>query len=388
MESVNRFLKPPKTSFFLFGPRGTGKSTWVREQYPNALRIDLLDPETYRHLKGKPEDLRKIVAEHPFAKTVLIDEVQKVPELLDAVHIMIEEKKERHFVMTGSSARKLRRAGVNLLAGRALLMSMHPFMAAELGKIFDLNSALQKGMLPLVIGTEEPEKVLKAYGGLYIQEEVQMEGLVRNIGNFARFLECMSFSHASLLNISNIARECQVQQKTAEGYVQILEDLLLSFRLSVFTKRAKRRVVAHPKWYYFDPGVFRSLRPKGAFDKSEEVDGAALEGLVAEHLRSWIAYSDADDQLFFWRTQHGLEVDFVIYGPRGVFAIEVKNSMKIRPDDLTSLHHFQEDYPDSIAFLLYRGRDVLKKNSIWCIPCEFFLKNLRPEKSLSEVVSG
>ncbi len=387
MESIKRFLAPPSRSFFLFGPRGTGKSTWARQRYPQALHIDLLDQETYRHLKGKPEDLRTMLEEHPQVKTVIIDEVQRIPELLDSVHIMIEQHKGFQFVMTGSSARKLKRAGVNLLAGRALLQTLHPFMAAELGQQFHLEQALRHGLLPLVQGQSDPEKTLKAYAGLYLREEVQMEGLVRNIGDFARFLEVISFSHASLLNISNVARECQVLQKTAEGYVQILEDLLLSFRLPVFSKRAKRQVTAHPKWYYFDPGVFRSLRPKGPFDRSEEIDGAALEGLIAEHLRAWIAYSGHDDELFFWRTQHGLEVDFILYGERGIIAMEVKNSTKIQPNDLRSLQHFQEDYPKSTAVFLYRGKETLKKGKIWCIPSEDFLKKLRPEKTFDEVIA-
>lgn len=385
MESVTRFLTPPSRSFFLFGPRGTGKSTWARKHYSDALHIDLLNQETYRLLKGRPEDLQNLVKEHPAVKTIIIDEVQRVPELLDSVHTLIEEDKSHQFVMTGSSARKLKRAGVNLLGGRALLQTLHPFMAAELGETFQLKNAIRYGTLPLVMAEKDPEKILKAYAGLYIQEEVQMEGLVRNIGDFARFLESISFSHASLLNVSNVAQECQVQQKTAEGYVQILEDLLLSFRLPVFTKRAKRRLVSHSKWYYFDPGVFRSLRPKGPFDRPEEIDGAALEGLVAEHLRAWIAYAGRDDQLFFWKTQHGLEVDFVVYGSGGLFALEVKNSTKIRPHDLISLQHFQKDYPKSTAIFLYRGKERLKKGNVWCIPCESFLKHLRPRKNLDEV---
>ncbi len=386
MESVNRFLKPPKRSFFLFGPRGTGKSTWLRQQYPDALWIDLLDPGTFRQLKGKPESLRNTLLEHPGKKIVVIDEVQKIPEILDIVHLLIEEKKSIQFVMTGSSARKLKRAGVNLLAGRALLKTLHPFMAAELKESFRLKEALNIGTLPLIVKGEEPEKILNAYGGLYLREEVMTEGLVRNIPDFSRFLESISFSHASLLNISNVARECQVHQKTAEGYVRILEDLLLSFQIPLFRKRAKRRLSSHPKWYYFDPGVFRSLRPKGPFDRTEEIEGAALEGLVAEHLRSYLAYRDLDDQLFFWRTEHGLEVDFVVYGEQGIFALEVKNTTKIRPDDLTSLQHFQEDYSESSAVFLYRGKETLKKGRIWCMPCEEFLRKLRPDRTLKNVV--
>ena len=167
------------------------------------------------------------------------------------------------FILTGSSARKLKRSGTDLLAGRAILETLHPFMAAELGPKFQFARSLETGMLPLVLGSAEPMETLKTYASLYLREEVQAEGLVRNIGNFARFLEAMSFSHAALLNTSQVARECQINRKTVEGFIEVLEDLLLGFRLQAFTKRAKRKLVEHPKFYYMDAGVFRSLRPKG-----------------------------------------------------------------------------------------------------------------------------
>jgi predicted AAA+ superfamily ATPase len=188
----------------------------------------------------------------------------------------------------------------------------------------------------------------------------------------------MSFSHASLLNISNVARECQVERKVVEGYVSILEDLLLGYRLNVFTKRAKRALVAHPKFYLFDAGVYRSLRPKGPLDRPEEIHGHALEGLVGQHLRAWIAYSQADCSLYFWRTRSGVEVDFVLYGSEGIFAVEVKNSARIQPQDLRPLKAFQQDYPESKAYLLYRGKDRLMKGDILCLPCSEFLMELRP----------
>lgn len=388
MESIIRFLQTETRSFFLFGPRGSGKSTWTRKYFPKALRVDLLDQAVYRQLKGKPEDLRRLIEERPQVKTIVIDEIQKVPELLDTVHLLIEEKRGLQFVMTGSSARKLKRAGVNLLAGRALLKNLHPFMASELGPRFHLKKALQIGLLPLVWAEKEPEKILQSYAGLYLKEEVQMEGLVRNLGDFARFLESISFSHGQILNIGAVARECQVQQKTAEGYIHILEDLLLSFRIPVFHKRAKRLLISHPKWYYFDAGIFKALRPKGPLDQPEELNGAALEGLIAEHLRAWIDYSGAKDQLFYWRTRHGIEVDFIVYGESGIIAIEVKNSAIIKPSDLIGLQHFQEDYPRSTAVLLYRGKERLKKGSIWCLPVKDFLMKLEPRKSLQHCLSG
>jgi predicted AAA+ superfamily ATPase len=205
-----------------------------------------------------------------------------------------------------------------------------------------------------------------------------MEGMVRNIGHFSRFLEAVSFSHGSLLNISNVARECEVERKVVEGYISILEDLLLGCRVKVFTKRAKRALVAHPKFYFFDAGVYRSLRPKGPLDKPQEIDGHALEGLVAQHLSAWIAYTKGDFSLHFWRTRSGVEVDFVVYGSEGLYAIEVKNSARIHPQDLRALKAFKQDYPGSKAYLLYRGKDPLLKGEILCLPCSDFLIRLRP----------
>ncbi len=377
METISRFFIPPRGSFFLFGPRGTGKSTLVQERFKESLYLDLLDPETFRILSASPERLRENILAAPGKNTIIIDEIQKAPQLLSLIHSLIEEKRGWQFILTGSSSRKLKRSGVDLLAGRALLCSLHPFMAAELEDLFDMDNALEMGLLPIVLDSIEPEHVLQTYAALYLREEVQMEGLVRNIGAFSRFLESVSFSHASLLNISNVARECQVERKVVEGYVSILEDLLLGYRLHVFTKRAKRAVVAHPKFYLFDAGVYRYLRPKGPLDRPEEIHGHALEGLVAQHLRAWISYSKNDSSLHFWRTRSGVEVDFVVYGSEGLFAIEVKNSAHIHPQDLKSLKAFKQDYPQSKLFLLYRGKDRLLKGDILCLPCSEFLIQLR-----------
>ncbi len=381
METISRFFNHPKRSYFLFGPRGTGKSTWTRERYDHALRIDLLAPDAFRAFSARPERLRELLEGDPAKKVVVIDEVQKVPALLTVVHQLIEERAAFQFVLTGSSARKLKRTGADLLAGRAVVRTLHPFMAAELGVKFSLPEALKTGLLPLVFGSQNREDKLRAYAGLYLREEVQAEGLVRNIGNFSRFLEALSFSHGSLLNMSEVARECQVERKTVEGYMQILEDLLLCFRVPVFTRRAKRAVIAHSKFYYFDAGVFRSLRPAGPLDRSEEIDGAALEGLVAQHLRAWIAYGKQaeSNKLYFWRSRAGSEVDFVLYGPSGFWAIEVKNSSRIRPEDLRPLRAFGEDYPECKLLLIYRGKEKIKRNNILCIPCEEFLTHLRPD---------
>ena len=378
MAFTARFLSAGRDHFFLLGPRGTGKTLWCSHEFPNALRIDLLDPATLRQLSARPERLRELVDANPRTKQIFIDEIQKLPELLEVVHLLIEKKTGHQFVLTGSSARKLRRGGVNLLGGRAAEKHLHPYMAAELGRDFTLNSALQHGMLPVIWAAHDPDALLSAYNGLYLREEVQMEGLVRNIGSFARFLEAMSYSHGSVLNLASVARDCHVNRKTAEGYLEVLEDLLLGFRLNVFTRRAKRELASHPKFYYFDTGVFRASRPSGPLDSVAEIDGAALEGLVAQHLRAWCAYSSDPHELYYWQTRSQVEIDFIIYGPSGIHAIEVKNSTRVRPEDLRALKSFGEDYPQSQRYLLYRGKDRIKRDDVLCIPCEEFLLALTP----------
>jgi uncharacterized protein len=385
MESLPRFLEPPRQSFFLFGPRGTGKSTWLRQALPDAVVVDLLQPDVARDLIARPERLRDIVNATPRNATIVLDEVQRVPDVLNVVHSLIESKDKRRFVLTGSSARKLRRGGVNLLGGRAVVRTLHPFMAGELGAL-DLVPALRRGLLPLVVAAEKPDDVLRAYASVYLDEEVRMEGWARNAGAFARFLEAVSFSHGSVLNIANVARESQVERKTVAAYIEVLEDLLLSFRVPVFTRRAKRETIAHPKLFIFDAGVYRSVRPRGPLDRPDEIDGAALEGLVAQHLRAWLAYRPADAELFFWRTRSGVEVDFVVYGPAGFWAIEVKNTNRVRPEDMRGLAAFAEDYPQAQLILLYRGARRERHDKIWILPVDRFLEGLRPERTLVAAV--
>jgi predicted AAA+ superfamily ATPase len=383
MKIAPRFLKAPEQSFFLFGPRGTGKSTWIRHVLPEALYIDLLRPEVHRELTARPERLRERVEGAPDRTTVVIDEVQRVPELLNVVHQVMESGHglARRFVLTGSSARKLRRGGIDLLAGRAVHRTLHPFMAAELGT-FRLAAALEVGLLPLVVASSAPGDVLDAYASLYLEQEVKLEGWARDVGSFARFLEAISFSHGSVLNVANVARECEVKHATAAGYVEVLEDLLLAFRVPVFARRARRETSAHPKLYLFDAGVFRSLRPRGPLDRPEEIEGAALEGLVAQHLRAWVAYRGAGEDLFFWRTRSGVEVNFVVYGPNGFWAVQVRNSSDVRPADIRPLRTFREDYPESTAVLLYRGGDRRRVDDVWCLPVEPFLRDLEPSRGL------
>ena len=378
MVTTDRFLQAHASSFFLFGPRGTGKSTWLRSLRERAIWIDMLDPETQRLFQARPERLQERIDGQPQVTDVVIDEVQKVPALLDVVHKLVEGERPLRFILTGSSARKLRRGAANLLAGRLTELHMHPFMAAELGDGFQLQRALEVGLVPLIWSATEPQHTLRAYASLYLQEEVQAEALVRNVGAFARFLEAISFSHGSLLNLSEVARECQVGRKTVEGYLEILEDLLLSFRIPVFTRRAKRHLVAHDKFYYFDAGVYRSIRPKGPLDSPEEIEGMALEGLIAQHLRAWASYRSNPAELFYWRTKSGSEVDFILYGADVFVAIEVKRSRNVYPTDLRALKAFQEDYPEARVCLLYMGQEEIRINDIPCVPCEVFLRKLHP----------
>jgi len=377
MENISRVFEFPLGSFFLFGPRGTGKSTLLRKRLPGALYIDLLNPESHRSLQARPERLRELMAGSPSVDTIVIDEIQRIPELLNVIHAVLEDPGHPRFIMTGSSARKLRRGGTNLLGGRAAYRSLHPFMACELSK-FDLGQALKLGMVPLVLDSPNPEETLAGYANLYLEQEVQAEGLTRNIGAFARFLEVMSFSHGAVLNASAVARECEIERRTVVNYIDILEDLLLGFRVPVFTRRAKRKTISHPKFYYFDAGVFRSLRPRGPLDSDAEIHGAGLEGLVAQHLRAWVEYSDGRQELTYWHTRGGSEIDFIVYGEIGFYAIEVKHTRRINPSDLRGLKAFREDYPEAETALIYRGDERRRIDNIWCIPVQEFLSGIQP----------
>lgn len=334
---------PPQASFFLLGPRGTGKSTWLRSQFPEAVFLDLLDDAVFRELSAQPERLSQFVPP-AHRDWIVVDEVQKAPALLDEVHRLIESRGWR-FVLTGSSARKLKRGGANLLGGRARTRTMHPLTAEELGPAFSLAHSLRFGQLPTVYVAADPGPYLDAYVGTYLREEVMQEALVRNVGAFGRFLQAASFSQAAVLNLTRVAEECALPRKTVESHFDLLEDLLLGARLPVFQKRAQRRMSQHPKFFYFDVGVFRSLRPKGPLDTPGEIDGACLETLVFQELRAHIAARSLGYDLYFWRTLDGLEVDFVLYGEAGFLAIEIKRSAHIREPDLRALRAFKADYP-------------------------------------------
>ena len=378
-----RLLKPPEAkSFFLFGPRATGKTTWVSHKFATAVYIDLLEAELFARLTANPQRLETFI---PTAHRdwIVIDEIQRVPELLSEVHRLIETRGYK-FALTGSSARKLRRGGQNLLGGRARTLAMHPFSATELGPDFDLDRALRFGLLPGVLADPEPDKFLAAYVKTYLEEEVRQEGLTRSLGAFARFLEAASFSQGAVVNVSAIARDCAVERKTVENYFGVLEDLLIGYRLPVFSKRAKRRLIAHPKFYFFDAGVYRALRPKGPLDSPEEIDGAACETLLFQEL---MAVNDALDlgyKLFYWRSSTQAEVDFVLYGERGLLAFEIKRTSRVSESHLRGLRLFLKDYPMAQAFFIYGGQRRLTENLVQILPMKDAFRDLPEILSVSK----
>jgi uncharacterized protein len=371
---------PPRKSFFLFGPRGTGKTTWVRAAFPDAVYIDLLEAELFNDLTANAQRLGNFIP-RDFRGWIVIDEVQRVPDLLHEVHRLIESKKYR-FVLTGSSARKLRRKVPNLLAGRALTHSMHPLTAAELGNDFSLERSVTYGHMPAVCDGTDPKKYLEAYVKTYLEEEIRQEGLTRNLSAFARFLEAASFSQGCVLNISSVARECQVERKTVESYFAVIEDLMIAYRIPVFSRRAKRRLAVHPKFYFFDAGVYRTLRPMGPLDSPEEVEGIALETLFLQEIVALNDVLDLGYQVSYWRTSNGREVDFVLYGPRGLLAFEIKRTARANAALLGGLKSFLSDYPMARAHFVYMGNRRMREGAIEIVPAEQALKDLR------QVLSG
>jgi len=371
----SRLIEPPKDkSFFLFGPRGTGKTTWVRSKFTKALYLDLLEAEVFNDLLANPQRLENFIPKN-FNNWVIIDEVQRIPELLNEVHRLIEKNKYK-FILTGSSARKIRRKGINLLAGRALSYHLYPLTAMELADDFDLNHSLSYGHLPCVYTEKDPRAYLESYVKAYLEEEVQQEGLTRNLGKFSRFLEAASFSQGAILNISSVARDCSIERKVVESYFSILEDLLIAYRIPVFTKRAKRRMVNHPKFYFFDAGLYCTLRPAGPLDMPEEIGGHAIETLFLQELTAINAYLRLGYNIFYWMTSNNTEVDFVLYGNKGILAFEIKRTAKISSTMLKGLKAFQKDYPKAKTYFIYGGERVLREGNIEILPIKDTLKKL------------
>jgi len=332
-----RLLAAPRQSFFLFGPRGTGKSTWVRQSFPAARRIDLLDEALYQSYLANvglfAEELRSV----PAGSTVCVDEVQRLPHLLNEVHRFIEERQLR-FILCGSSARKLKREGTNLLAGRALRRVLHPFLPAELGTDFNLEMALTYGTLPVIWQSAERKEVLVAYVQLYLKEEIQAEALVRNLPGFARFLPIAALFHGQTLNAAGLARDAQTSRTTINGYLDIVEDTLLAFRLPAFEARLRVREKKHPKLYWVDAGVVRALKGRvGALSIEER--GPLFEGWVANLLRAYRDYRGLFEDWFYWAPAEAArtEVDFVLRRGRAHLALEAKSATSIGPEELRGL---------------------------------------------------
>jgi predicted AAA+ superfamily ATPase len=321
----SRICKAPEQSFFLLGPRGSGKSTWLGNTFPDAHVIDLLSEETYQRLLANPGHFADEVRAVSRDRWVIVDEVQRLPALLNEVHRLIEKRRQR-FILCGSSARKLKRAGVNLLAGRALRRSMHPFVPEELGDQFDLEAVLRYGSLPIVWDSNAKQETLSAYARLYLKEEIQAEALVRNLPGFARFLPIAALFHGQTINVTNIAREAGVARTTVAGYLDVLEETLLCFRVPAYEAKLRVRERKLPKWYWCDPGIVRSMKQTtGALAPEEK--GPLFEGMVAQLLRAYKDYRGLYDDMYYWAPsgRTATEVDFILARGSELIAVEVKS---------------------------------------------------------------
>jgi len=328
-------------TFFLWGPRQTGKTTLLRQAYPDAVWLDLLKADEFRRYLDRPELLRQELAVRP-ARQVVIDEIQKVPHLLDEVHWLIENT-ATCFALCGSSARKIKRGAANLLGGRAIRYELFGLTAHEIGRDFDLVRMLNHGYLPRIYTSERAPRLLGAYVADYLKEEIAAEGLVRSLPAFSRFLDVAALSDADLVNFSNIARDCGVSSHTVKSYFEILEDTLLGRWLPAYTKRPKRRVIAAPKFFFSDVGVVNQLCRRGTIQPGGELFGKAFENWVFHELSATNALREHDIQLSYWRLASGIEVDFIVGAMR--VAIEVKATARVTGDDLRGLRQLAVDHP-------------------------------------------
>lgn len=335
--------EPGTESFFLWGPRQTGKTTLLRESYAHGHWIDLLKAEEFRRYVARPELLRQEVEAEGFerGRQVVIDEIQKVPALLDEVHWLIENRGLK-FALCGSSARKVKRGAANLLGGRAMRYELHGLIAAELGSAFDLNRMLNHGYLPRIYEARRPRRMLDAYIADYLKEEVAAEGLVRNLPVFSDFLDIAALSDGEIVNFSSIARECGVSSHTTKSHFGILEDTLLGRWLPSYRKRPKRRVIGAAKFYFVDVGVVNRLARRGELSPGSELYGKAFENWVFHELSAYVSYGGFDGALSYWRLASGIEVDFVLGDMQ--LAIEAKSSERVTRDHLNGLRNLVEDH--------------------------------------------
>jgi len=373
-----RSLEPPRTSFFLFGPRGTGKSTWIRTHFKTAHVVNLLATDVMLRYEREPAAFRAEVLALPKDRWIVIDEVQRVPRLLDEVHLLMEERGYRKFALTGSSARKLKRGAANLLAGRAVVRNLLPLTSAETGFTIPPAQLLRYGALPLSVNAEDDdarEDFLRAYVSTYLSEEIKAEGLVRDLGGFNRFLQVASLAAAQTTNISSIARDAGVARDTVRGYFEVLVDTLIAQWLPAYRPRAKVKERALPKLYWFDPGVLHAAA--GGFDQplAADWDGVLLEHFVLHEIQSRIQYAGIKGSLGYWATPSGSEVDFVWWRGRDVVAIEVKHAREPRRDFTKGLEAFLAG-TNARTFVVYRGEQELVLDGTSVLPLESFLRRL------------
>jgi predicted AAA+ superfamily ATPase len=334
---------PAKETFFLWGARQSGKSTLLRQSYPGVPWIDLLKADVLRRYATNPELLRQEL-DQSGQRFVVIDEIQKVPTLLDEVH-WLHENRGINFALCGSSARKLKRGHGNLLGGRGARYSLFGFSGHELGADFDLNRMLNHGGLPRIYFSDKPARLLNAYVSDYLKEEVMAEGLVRNLPPFSNFLHAAALCDTQQVNFTNIGRELGVSRETVRGYFGILADTLIGELLPPFRLRPKRRVAAADKFYFSDVGVAGFLAQRGTLSAGSELYGKAFENWVFHELRCYNAYRERFARFAFWRLSSGIEVDFIVNQLE--CAIESKSSNRVREDDLKGLRELQREYPEA-----------------------------------------
>jgi predicted AAA+ superfamily ATPase len=374
---IPRLFVPPRGSYFLFGPRGSGKSTWLRHLYADAHWVDLLDEGRYQRYLVDPGLFSAELEACPRGSFVVVDEVQRLPGLLNVVHQKIEARRLR-FALSGSSARKLRRSGVNLLAGRAVRRALHPFVPEELGAQFSLANTLEYGSLPIVWAAEDRRDALDAYVQLYLKEEIQAEAATRNLAGFARFLPIAGLFHGQTLNIAALARDAGVARTTVQGYLEILEDTLFTFRVPASEARLRVRERRHPKLYWVDPGLVRAVvGDRGAPDA--ESMGRLLEGWVAQLLRAYRDYRGIYDDLAYWAPAEarGTEVDFLLRRGREQIAIEVKASRRWKAEFAKGLRAIEDLRGLTRRIVVYLGAERLRpEKGIEVLPLDAFLSEV------------
>ena len=379
MEKLDRILQidlPPRQSAFLWGPRKTGKTTFLKQNFPKSLVFDFLKTDLFLAFSSKPSILREQLAaasDEQLSLPIILDEVQKVPSVLDEVHWLIENR-GLSFILCGSSARKLKRGQANLLGGRAWRFEMFPFITAEL-KNYALLDVLNKGMIPSHYLQVDAKRSLKAYVQDYLKEEIFAEGLVRNLPAFSRFFESMSYSHGELTNFLNISRDCGIDSKTVKEYYQILVDTLMGIFIHPFKKRQTRQVITRsPKFYLFDTGVAGIITKRSILEEKGELFGKAFEHFILLELIGYRSYREKDFDIEFWRTKSGLEVDFIL--GNGKMAIEVKGTSQINLKDLRPIRLFRDEFQPQEAIVVCNEPAERIVDNIRIVPYRVFLKRL------------